>query len=295
MNQKAGTVTAYSTLVEVRQALRAKQISATELVRLHIERIERLDGPINSIVVKNFEPALQAAAQADRRLAAGEARALEGVPISIKEAINVRGLVTSVGDPTYARATSASTTRPRYDGCARPAPSSSARPTCRPKWPTGRPSTRSTAAPTTSPRWSDAERAERIAALRSCNGDEFVDAQIEGLTCTGSQLFLWHLARERVRAAWRELFRDWDAMLCPAFHTPAFEHRAYEGPALGGAATHWRVKVSGVEVPYARGLYYPQVSTLAGQPALTGGPSDLLHWDPPIVQPPPEPAESERP
>jgi amidase len=120
-----------------------------------------------------------------------------------------------------------------------------------------------------SPRWSEADRAERIAALRSCSGDEFVDAQVEGLTCTGSQVFLWHLARERVRAAWRGFFTDWDAMLCPAFHTPAFEHRACEGPALGGAATHWRVKVSGIEVPYARGLYYPHVSTLAGQPALT--------------------------
>ena len=58
-------------------------------------------------------------------------------------------------------------------------------------------------------------------------------------------------------------------MLSPAFHTPAFRHIDYQGPALGGAAVNWRVQVSGQTVPYSRGLFFPHVSTLAGQPALT--------------------------
>ncbi|MFM8766869.1 MAG: amidase family protein, partial [Rubrivivax sp.] len=90
-----------------------------------------------------------------------------------------------------------------------------------------------------------------------------------GLTCTGAQLFVWHLERERVRAAWRSFFQDWDALLSPAFHTPAFEHIDCTGPALGGAAVDWKVQVAGQSVPYSRGLFFPHVSTLAGQPALT--------------------------
>lgn len=57
-------------------------------------------------------------------------------------------------------------------------------------------------------------------------------------------------------------------MLTPAFHTPAFEHLAFDGPALGAAATRQRVWVAGQNLPYCRDLFYPRLSTLAGQPAL---------------------------
>jgi amidase len=118
-----------------------------------------------------------------------------------------------------------------------------------------------------SPRWSPEKRAAAVAELKRAD-DEFASAQVEGLQCTGQQLFLWHLERERVRAAWRAFFQDWDAMLTPAFHTPAFVHVAFDGPALGAAATHQRVVVAGQNLPYCRGLFYPHLSTLAGQPAL---------------------------
>ncbi|MGA1160992.1 MAG: hypothetical protein ACO3UO_08230, partial [Burkholderiaceae bacterium] len=74
-----------------------------------------------------------------------------------------------------------------------------------------------------SPRWDDSKRQVAIERLRGVD-DEFAMAQIEGLRCTGAQLFGWHLQREQYRAAWRAFFCEWDAMLTPAFHTPAFEH-----------------------------------------------------------------------
>lgn len=85
----------------MRQALATGKISSRELVDLHIERIERLDGPLNSVVVRNFDEARQAAAASDARLHQGKGGALEGVPVTIKEAINLRGLPLTVGDPAH--------------------------------------------------------------------------------------------------------------------------------------------------------------------------------------------------
>jgi amidase len=88
----------FATLIVMRDALREKRVSASELVEQHIARIERRDGPLNAVVVRDFERARVAAHDADVRIAVGTARSLEGVPVTIKEALNVEGLVTSVGD-----------------------------------------------------------------------------------------------------------------------------------------------------------------------------------------------------
>jgi amidase len=118
-----------------------------------------------------------------------------------------------------------------------------------------------------SPRWDANKRALAVKRLRE-DDDEFASAQIDGLCCTGAQLFMWHLERERARAAWRRFFADWDAVLAPAFHTPAFLHVDFDAAALGLGATSFRVDVDGRQIPYTRGLFYPHLSTLAGQPAL---------------------------
>ncbi|MDQ2860497.1 MAG: amidase family protein [Pseudomonadota bacterium] len=78
-------------------ALAARQVSALELCDAGIERIERLDGPINAVVVRDFERAREAAKSADAALARGERRPLLGVPMTVKEAMNVAGLATTWG------------------------------------------------------------------------------------------------------------------------------------------------------------------------------------------------------
>jgi amidase len=118
-----------------------------------------------------------------------------------------------------------------------------------------------------SPRWGDDTRQEAIGRLGQAD-DEFAAAQIEGLRCTGAQLFGWHLQRENYRAAWRAFFADFDVLVTPTFHTAAFEHVEFDGPALGYGATLRTVAVNHRHVPYSRGLFYPHLSTLAGQPAL---------------------------
>src|SRR6202011_2401980 len=87
----------FRTATELSAALAAKKISAVELAQDAIGRIERHDGKINAICVRDFSRALKAARAADAARARGEARPLLGLPITVKESYNVAGLPTTWG------------------------------------------------------------------------------------------------------------------------------------------------------------------------------------------------------
>src|SRR5262249_22821847 len=80
-------------------ALRAKKVSAVELAQDAIGRIERHDGKINAICVRDFDRALDAARAADAALARGESKPLLGIPLTVKESYNIAGLPTTWGFP----------------------------------------------------------------------------------------------------------------------------------------------------------------------------------------------------
>ncbi len=86
---------------EMAQAVAAREVSAVELANAAIDRIEKLDGPINAVVVRDFDRALEAAKAADAALAAGERKPLLGVPMTVKEAHNVEGLPTTWGSEAF--------------------------------------------------------------------------------------------------------------------------------------------------------------------------------------------------
>jgi amidase len=83
----------------IRQAewIRTGRITATELVGAHLERIKAVNGRINAAIELFAERALRDAAAADRRIAAGEGRLLEGVPFSVKDSIEIEGAVCTAG------------------------------------------------------------------------------------------------------------------------------------------------------------------------------------------------------
>ncbi len=87
----------YSTATAMVQALRQREISSTELVDLHIARIEAHDSALNAIPVRTFDRARQAAKQADARLAAGDDAPLLGLPMTLKESTLTAGLPQSAG------------------------------------------------------------------------------------------------------------------------------------------------------------------------------------------------------
>ena len=82
---------------ELIDALARGEFGATELCEAAIERIERLDGSINAVVVRDFERAREQAARADDSLRRGERRPLLGLPMTVKEAFDVAGLPTTWG------------------------------------------------------------------------------------------------------------------------------------------------------------------------------------------------------
>jgi amidase len=89
----------FKTATELSAALAAKQVSAVELAQDTIARIERHDGRINSICVRDFARGLEAARAADAMRARGETAPLLGIPLTVKESYNVAGLPTTWGFP----------------------------------------------------------------------------------------------------------------------------------------------------------------------------------------------------
>lgn len=83
--------------IELAGQIAAGTISAAEAVDAAIGRIEQLDGPINAVVVRDFERAREAAKAADARRAQGVAGPLNGVPMTVKESFNIAGLKTTWG------------------------------------------------------------------------------------------------------------------------------------------------------------------------------------------------------
>ena len=79
------------------EALAARQVSAVELCDTAIAAIEAKDGPINAVVVRDFDRARDAARAADAALARGESRPLLGVPMTVKDSHNIPGLPTTWG------------------------------------------------------------------------------------------------------------------------------------------------------------------------------------------------------
>src|SRR3954463_2544316 len=81
--------------------VRSGEVSPKELVQLSLDRIARLDPELNSFRKVFAEKALLEAEQAEARVRAGEERPLLGVPIAIKDEVDVAGEVNSPGTDAF--------------------------------------------------------------------------------------------------------------------------------------------------------------------------------------------------
>ena len=82
-----------------RDKLVGRHVSSAELLEATLTRIDRLNARINALVHVDRKGARQAAQASDARLAAGEGRPLEGLPVTIKDAFDVEAMPSTAGAP----------------------------------------------------------------------------------------------------------------------------------------------------------------------------------------------------
>ncbi|WP_201265289.1 amidase [Rhodococcus sp. P1Y] len=91
------------TIADLAADLRARRVSSRDLVGIALEEAERSQSAINAFVTIDRDGACATAAEADRELAYGVDRGvLHGVPMAVKDMIDVRGQPTTAGSRHFA-------------------------------------------------------------------------------------------------------------------------------------------------------------------------------------------------
>jgi amidase len=92
---------AFAGAAQQAELVRAGQLSPTELVQGALDRIERLEPQLNAFRVVLAERALAEAQQAEARLRGGDERPLLGVPVAIKDSVDLAGELTTHGTDAF--------------------------------------------------------------------------------------------------------------------------------------------------------------------------------------------------
>src|SRR5262245_51387335 len=95
------------TLAQARDAVRNKAVSARELTAAHLTAMAQAR-QLNAFITETPDQALAAAEASDQRIAKGEARPLEGLPLAVKDLFCTKGVRTTAASrmlehfvPTY--------------------------------------------------------------------------------------------------------------------------------------------------------------------------------------------------
>ncbi len=83
------------TIKQALEKLKSREISATELTRAYLERIEKYGKQLNCYITNTPERALNDAAESDKRYANGNTLKLDGMPIAMKDLFATNGIRTT--------------------------------------------------------------------------------------------------------------------------------------------------------------------------------------------------------
>ncbi len=92
----------FLTASELSRRIRARELSAGEVLEAHLAQIDRLNPKVNAIVTLVADRARKQAQAADQALAAGnEVGPLHGLPVAHKDLVWTQGIRTTFGSPAY--------------------------------------------------------------------------------------------------------------------------------------------------------------------------------------------------
>src|SRR3569833_2043439 len=92
----------FKSAAELARMIREREISSRELLEHFIARTVLHNPKINAIVASDFAAARRKAQEADEALARGEVWGpLHGLPMTVKDAYEVKGLASTGGSPEY--------------------------------------------------------------------------------------------------------------------------------------------------------------------------------------------------
>ncbi|HEX3832480.1 MAG TPA: amidase family protein, partial [Solirubrobacteraceae bacterium] len=97
MNSTADDDVAFAGVARLGELLRQDQMTPRELTEIYLTRIERHNSALGAFISVRAERALAEADAAQRRLRAGECGALLGMPIAIKDNVDLAGEPTTHG------------------------------------------------------------------------------------------------------------------------------------------------------------------------------------------------------
>src|SRR5690349_17798071 len=88
---------------ELAALVAAGELSAAEVLDAHLARLDAVNPHLNAVVARRDDAARREAAACDaRRRAGAPPRPLDGVPITVKDSLDVAGLPTTAGLPSRA-------------------------------------------------------------------------------------------------------------------------------------------------------------------------------------------------
>ena len=92
----------FLTATELARRIRAKDLSAREVMEAHLAQVERVNPKVNAIVTLLPEQAVEQASAADETLARGtEVGPLHGLPVAHKDLVFTRGIRTTLGSLAF--------------------------------------------------------------------------------------------------------------------------------------------------------------------------------------------------
>ena len=103
--------------------------------------------------------------------------------------------------------------------------------------------------------------AQQAVAELSADDTSLGAERLRGVTLSHRDWVQADGGRTRLRAQWRELFNNFDAVICPVMPTPAYPHDH------SSEQEKRRINIDGKDYPYSDQLAWPGIATLPGLPA----------------------------